>query len=81
MEGVVTASALMAYALWTLEGADTRWMLATVPFVAYAIFRYQYLSEQGEGETPEEALLEDTGMLVSAISWALTSFAILYFTT
>jgi len=81
MEGVVTASALMAYALWTLEGADTRWMLATVPFVAYAIFRYQYLSEQGEGETPEEALLEDTGMLVSAILWALSSFTILYFTT
>jgi len=69
MESVVTASALMAYALWTLEGADMPWMLSTLPFVAYAIFRYQYLSETENGERPEELLLKDREMLVSILGW------------
>jgi 4-hydroxybenzoate polyprenyltransferase len=81
MESVVTASALMAYALWTLEGADTPWMLSTVPIVAYAIFRYQYLSEQGLGETPEETLVSDTGMLVSSLLWGVSALTILLLTT
>jgi len=81
MESVVTASALMSYALWTLEGADTPWMLATLPFVAYAIFRYQYLSENGEGEAPEKLLLRDTGMLTSSILWGMVSFMILIVTS
>jgi 4-hydroxybenzoate polyprenyltransferase len=54
MESVVTASALMAYALWTLEKADTQWMLATLPFVAYAIFHYQNLT----GRTMEKIQLK-----------------------
>lgn len=73
MESVVTASALMSYALWTLEGADTPWMLTTLPFVAYAIFRYQYLSESGEGETPTHTLLGDSGMLLSVFLWTTLS--------
>ena len=79
MESVVTASALMAYALWTLEGADTPWMLATLPFVGYAIFRYQYLSEQKSGERPEELLTKDTGMLFSILFWAISSLVILFY--
>ncbi len=77
MEAVVTASALMAYALWTLEGAETPWMLATVPFVAYAIFRYQYLSEQGKGDTPVDLLLRDPGMVAVVVLWALSSLFLL----
>jgi 4-hydroxybenzoate polyprenyltransferase len=79
MENVVTASALMAYALWTLEGADTPWMLATLPFVAYAIFRYQYLSENREGDTPAETLIGDPAMLLAAVCWGALSLTILLF--
>lgn len=77
MESVVTASALMAYALWTLEGADTPWMLITVPFVAYAIFRYQYLSEQGHGESPEELLIRDPHMILTTLLWGASSLSVL----
>ncbi len=77
MESVVTASALMAYALWTLEGADTQWMLLTLPFVAYAIFRYQYLSENGRGESPEKVLVGDLPILASTFLWGSISILIL----
>ncbi len=79
MESVVTASALMAYALWTLEGADTPWMLATLPFVAYTIFRYQRLSETKNLQTPESALFNDVKIIFSSFIWALTSLSILTF--
>jgi len=80
MESVVTAAALMAYALWTIEGAATPWMLATLPFVAYAIFRYQNLSEKINVEAPEDVLLRDPGMIVSVVLWGVTSLGILLLT-
>jgi hypothetical protein len=52
-------------------------MLATLPFVAYAIFRYQYLSENGKGETPEEVLVRDPKMFISILLWGAVSLAIL----
>jgi 4-hydroxybenzoate polyprenyltransferase len=78
MESVVTSSALMSYALWTLKGADTQWMLLTLPFVGYSIFRYQRLSELGEGQTPEEILVSDNEMLVSVLLWGIISLTITY---
>jgi len=78
IEGVVAACALMAYALWTIEGAGTNMMLVTVPFVAYAIFKYQYLSEMGEGEAPEETLLRHPDMVITILLWGVTSAAILW---
>lgn len=80
MESVVTASAMMAYALWTIEGAETNWMLATLPLVAYAIFKYQYLSEHGEGETPEKTLTRDPSMILTIVLWGLLVLAVLFFT-
>ena len=78
MESVVTASALMTYALWTLERADTPWMLATLPFVTYAIFRYQHLSESAGGQKPERVLITDRKMVFCVFAWFLSSLTILY---
>lgn len=78
MESVITASALMAYALWTLGAADTPWMMVTLPLVLYAIFRYQYLSEHGNGERPETLLTGDAGMVLSIVIWASLSLLVLY---
>lgn len=49
MENTVTTAAVMSYALWSsgpvVQGASTHWMLLTLPFVVYGIFRYQLLSD------------------------------------
>ncbi len=81
MESVVTSSAFMSYAIWALEGSDSKWMLVSLPFVIYAIFRYQYLSDQGKGETPELTLIKDKGMIITILLWLLTVFAIAAATT
>jgi len=88
MESVVAPSVLMTYALWSsgpqVGGASTQWMLVTLPFVIYGIFRYQYLSdpralrtgEELPTERPEEVLLTDGPLLLSLALWAMAVFAI-----
>lgn len=96
MESIVTTGAVVSYALWSsgpvVRGASTSWMLITLPFVLYGIFRYQLLSDPqeiesdvhsdmergGRSERPEEILLKDLPILLTVIGWVLTCFAILW---
>lgn len=96
MESTVTTGAVMSYAIWSagpvVKGATSPWMMLTLPFVLYGIFRYQLLSdpkditEDGETmsngsemtERPDEVLLSDKGILGTVIGWILTSLLILY---
>jgi decaprenyl-phosphate phosphoribosyltransferase len=94
MESTVTTGTVMTYALWsagpTLKGASTPWMMLTLPFVLYGIFRYQLLSDPqeissrggedrgGQTERPEEVLLRDRPILLAVSGWVLAVFGILY---
>jgi decaprenyl-phosphate phosphoribosyltransferase len=96
MENVVTTGTVVTYALWSsgpvVRGASTAWMLLTLPFVVYGIFRYQLLSDPqeianysdsdiehgGRSERPEEVLLKDLPILVTVIGWVMTCFGILW---
>jgi 4-hydroxybenzoate polyprenyltransferase len=84
MIGVVTASTVMAYALWTMwpsvtEKFETKHLPWTIPFVCYAIFRYLYLVHQkGEGGNPTRLFLSDWPLLVDIALWMTSVILILY---
>jgi decaprenyl-phosphate phosphoribosyltransferase len=79
MESVATAGAVMSYALWAIgRNPHSAWMLATLPFVAFCLFRYQLLSEQGEGESPEKALLKSPHIILGVALWVVSCVTILY---
>ena len=90
MESTVTTGAVMSYAIWSsgpqVNGASTPWMMLTLPFVLYGIFRYQLLSDPltpdhtapQRTERPEEVLLTDRPLLITVGGWVLTVFAILW---
>lgn len=95
IESLVTTGALMSYTLWcsgpSVNGTSTSWMLLTLPFVLYGVFRYQLLSDPehilrqvvglergGCTERPEEVLLKDRPILVTVLSWGVMSFSILW---
>src|SRR3954454_11777113 len=40
---VVTPSTLVVYAIYAVTGAQTHWMLLTLPFVLYGVFRVLFL--------------------------------------
>ncbi len=77
MEGAVTASTLMSYALWAIGRTRTVWMLLTVPLVAYGLFRYQMLAEQEGGESPERILLRSRHLIAVIVLWVFSTTAIL----
>ena len=55
-------------------------LMATIPFVIYALFRYMYLMfQRGEGGTPEELLFKDKPLLASIVLWGLLVITIMMF--
>jgi 4-hydroxybenzoate polyprenyltransferase len=84
MIGVVTASTLMAYALYTMAPETkakfgTSYLILTVPFVIYGIFRYLYLVHQKEqGGNPTALLVGDRPSLLNVLLWGLVSVGLIY---
>jgi 4-hydroxybenzoate polyprenyltransferase len=80
--GIVTTSAIVAYSLYTFlaEGLPANhFMMLTIPFVVYAVFRYLYLIHvQHEGGAPEEIFLRDKPMLVTLVLYSFVVFLALY---
>ena len=74
---IVTSACLMSYALYTVNSpaAHTHhYLMATIPFVIYGIFRYLYLMHRRSlGESPDSVLLEDRPMLINVLLWGLTT--------
>jgi 4-hydroxybenzoate polyprenyltransferase len=84
MMGVVTASTVVAYALYTFEPGNphlpaNNTMMLTIPFVLYSIFRYLYLIHQrNETAPPDEVLLKDRPLQFAIGLWGLTVLVLLY---
>lgn len=84
MIGVVTASTLMAYALYTMAPETklkfgTSYMILTIPFVIYGIFRYLYLVHSKElGGNPTTILITDKPLLFNVVLWVLVSILLIY---
>lgn len=84
MINVVTASAVVCYALYAISPEtaarfDSRWLVYTVPLVLFGIFRYLYLIYQRPDEkNPTEAILTDPPFLVNLGLWALAVLWIVY---
>lgn len=78
---IVTSSCLMSYALYTIQSpaaSHHHYLMATIPFVIYGIFRYLYLMHRHSlGESPDAVLLEDRPMLVNVVLWGVTTALII----
>jgi 4-hydroxybenzoate polyprenyltransferase len=84
MISVVTASTVLAYAVYTVspevqEKLGTEYLYLTIPFVLFGIFRYLYLVHQKEeGGNPTQLMLTDPPILIDVVLWALTAAFLLY---
>ena len=77
---IVAAATIAAYAGYTLTAHDSRWVIATLPFVVYGLFRYlMLLHRHGLGEEPEALLVEDLPLLCTVAVWAAACAVILAF--
>ena len=78
---IVSAVTMMAYSLYTftsVTGKERPWMMLTIPYVIYGIFRYLYLTHRkGLGEAPDAVLLEDKPLLINIALFILTSLLVI----
>jgi 4-hydroxybenzoate polyprenyltransferase len=84
MIAVVTASTLVAYAIYTVSPETiakfhTNRLGLTLPFPLYGIFRYLYLvHHKAGGGSPTDMLLNDRPLLVCVALWAAAVALIIY---
>jgi hypothetical protein len=80
---LLVTSVAIAYTLYAIESrtalVEPEYMLLTVPFVYYALFRYLYVIHRlGMGGDPTEVLFEDRPLLYTIGLWGLVVIIMLY---
>jgi len=77
MISITTGALIISYSLYTFL-ADNNYMMLTIPFAIYGLFRYLFLvhARNFGGET--EMIFRDKGMVLSMILWAVLVVLILY---
>jgi len=80
---IVASATIMAYALYTFTsktGTAHPYMMVTLPFVIYGVFRYLYLIHMNSGaESPEILVVTDKPLLADIFLWALSAVIIVGF--
>jgi 4-hydroxybenzoate polyprenyltransferase len=80
-QAITTSGTIISYALYTVLGSPSSWLLLTLPHVLYGIFRYIFLvNNLGEGEEPADTLLRDKPLLGTCVTYGATVVAILMVT-
>jgi 4-hydroxybenzoate polyprenyltransferase len=79
---IVLSTTLMTYCLYTFSVTvrpGSYYMMLTIPFVIYGLFRYLYLVRiKHFGGAPEEIVLTDLPMQATISLWVLTVLVIIY---
>jgi len=77
MISITSGALIISYSLYTFL-ADNNYMMLTIPFAIYGLFRYLFLvhAKNFGGET--EMIFKDKGMVLSMVLWAVLVVLILY---
>lgn len=76
LQSIVTSSVVICYALYTVQG-HSGWMVVTIPFVLYGVFRYIYLVDKGAGDAPDETVVSDWPFLLNGVLYLLVAVAVI----
>jgi 4-hydroxybenzoate polyprenyltransferase len=78
---IVGSAVVMSYSLYTIQSETSSrhpYMVLTIPFVIYGLFRYLYLMHRRElGESPDAILVEDRPTLLNVILYVIVTGIIL----
>jgi 4-hydroxybenzoate polyprenyltransferase len=77
-QAMMTSATLLlaSYTLYTFFGA-TRWMMFTLPFAFYGVFRHTWLAQRRDLGDEAELILRDRATLVNVALWLLVVLLVL----
>lgn len=77
MINITTSALIMSYSIYTFNTGKI-YMMITIPFAFYGLFKYIYLVHAENFGGEPEMLFKDKGMLLSMALWAVLVIVVLY---
>ena len=77
MMSIATAALIISYSMYTFL-SNNYYMMLTIPFAIYGIFRYLLLVHLSNFGGEAEMLFKDRGMQICIALWGVTAIAVLY---
>lgn len=78
MMNVMMAATIIAYVMYTFFAYSQPYMMASIPFVVYGVFRYMLLVHRNGGGNPDTLLLRDRSLQVALLLWLAVVMAVIY---
>ncbi len=69
MMNIMVAATIIAYAMYTFFAYDHPYMMISIPFVIYGVFRYMLLVHRDGGGDPDTLLLRDRPLQITLLLW------------
>ena len=78
MTSVVTSSLIVSYSMYTFLTGNS-YMMLTIPFAIYGLFRYLHLIHSSEFGGEPEMMFKDRPTVVNMFAWTISVICILYY--
>jgi 4-hydroxybenzoate polyprenyltransferase len=79
MMNIMVAATIIAYTMYTFFAYSHPYMMASIPFVIYGVFRYMLLVHRDGGGDPDTLLLSDRPLQVTLLLWLAVVMTVIYF--
>jgi 4-hydroxybenzoate polyprenyltransferase len=79
MMNIMVAATIIAYTMYTFFAYNHSYMMASIPFVIYGVFRYMLLVHRDGGGDPDTLLLSDRPLQVTLLLWLAVVMTVIYF--
>src|SRR5215203_1591226 len=78
MMNIMISATIIAYVLYTFFEYENYYMMASIPFVVYGVFRYMLLVHRDGGGNPDTLLLADRPLQIALLLWIVVAGAVIY---
>jgi hypothetical protein len=78
MMNIMVAATIIAYTMYTFFAYSHSYMMASIPFVIYGVFRYMLLIHRDGGGNPDTLLLSDRPLQVTLLLWLAVVMTVIY---
>jgi 4-hydroxybenzoate polyprenyltransferase len=79
MMNIMVAATIIAYIMYTFFAYNHAYMMASIPFVIYGVFRYLLLVHRDGGGDPDTLLLKDRPLQATLLLWLAVVMTVIYF--
>ena len=78
MMNIMISATIIAYVLYTFFEYKNYYMMASIPFVVYGVFRYMLLVHRNGGGNPDTLLLADRPLQIALLLWLVVAGVVIY---